>query len=198
MRTIVIGATGTIGSAVAEAFEQAGHEVIRASRKSDPSVNIDEPASIRAMYKAVGTLDAVICCAGSGAFAKLTELTDEQIQFTIGSKLMGQVNLVRSGIEYLSDGGVFVLTSGIFSRNPIPGVPALALANGAIESFTRGAALDLPRGLRIGTISPPVITETAVKSGLSTENSLSAADNAKAYVTFAEGSETGKVIFPSS
>jgi hypothetical protein len=53
---------------------------------------------------------------------------------------MGQVNLVRFGVNHLSEDGVFVLTSGIFSQRPIPGVPALAMANGGVESFTRGAA----------------------------------------------------------
>lgn len=196
MRAIVVGATGTIGSAVAEAFSAAGDEVLKASRSGELPVDISKPGSIHEMYSRSGTVDAVVCCAGSGAFAALGELTDEQIQKTIASKLMGQVNLVRFGVSHLSDGGVFILTSGIFSQRPIPGVPALALANGAVESFTRGAALDLPRNQRIGTIAPPVITETARKAGISSEGSISAAENAKWYVAFAEGTESGTVLFP--
>ena len=33
MRALVVGATGTIGSAVADALAAKGHEVLRASRK---------------------------------------------------------------------------------------------------------------------------------------------------------------------
>jgi len=195
MKTLVIGATGTIGSAVADAFAAAGHEVLRASRKGDVAVDITDPASIAAMYEGVGKVDAVVSCAGDGAFAKLEDLTDEQIDATLKSKLMGQVNLVRKGIAHVNDGGVFVLTAGIFSRNPPPGVPALAMVNGGLESFARGAALDLPRGIRIGTMSPPFITETAQKMGMPTDGTLSAADNAQAYLAFATGDETGAVIF---
>jgi NAD(P)-dependent dehydrogenase (short-subunit alcohol dehydrogenase family) len=195
MKAVVIGASGIIGSAVARAFEEAGHEVLRASRRGEVQVDIADSASIRAMYDTLGTVDAVVCCAGEGTFAKLADLSDEQIQFTLSSKLMGQVNLVREGMDRLADGGVFVLTSGMFSYNPIPGVPALAMANGGIESFGRGAALDLPRGLRIGTICPPFITETAEKMGMSTSGTLSAADNAEYYLRFVEGDDTGVVVY---
>lgn len=195
MKTLVIGATGTIGQAVADAFAADGHEVLRASRNGDVKVDIGDPDSIRQMYAGLENLDAVISCAGQGAFAPLTEVTDDQIQHTLGNKLMGQVNLVRFGIDKMNDGGVFVLTAGIFSRNPPPGVPALAMANGGLESFARAAALDLPRKIRIGTMSPPFITETAEKMGMPTDGTLSAADNALAYLAFAKGNDTGAVVY---
>lgn len=50
---------------------------------------------------------------------------------------MGQVNLVHSGVEHVNDGGVFVLTAGVFSRKPMSGVPALAMVNEALKSFSR-------------------------------------------------------------
>jgi len=196
MRALVVGATGTIGTAVADIFADAGHDVLRASRNGAVKVDIEDPASIHAMYDGIGKVGAVISCAGNGVFAPLSELTEHQIEYTLGSKLMGQVNLVRFGIDHVDDGGVFVLTSGIFSRQPMPGVPALAMVNGALESFARAAALDLPRNLRIGTMSPPFITETAEQMGMPTEGTVSAADNARAYLDFASGTATGAVICP--
>lgn len=195
MRILVIGATGTIGTPVADALTAKGHEVLRASRGGDVQVNIANPDSVRAMYASVGRLDAVVCCAGQGAFGALTELNDVQIDDSLKSKLLGQVNLVRFGVDNMSDGGVFVLTAGIFSKSPMPGVSALAMANGALESFARAAALDLPRDIRIGTMSPPFITETAKKMGMPTEGTLSAVDNASVYVAFIEGDGTGEVVF---
>jgi NAD(P)-dependent dehydrogenase (short-subunit alcohol dehydrogenase family) len=195
MRCLVIGATGTIGQAVADELAGGGHEVLRASRKGEIKVDIDDPASIRALYERIGKVDAVISCAGDAAFAPLAELSDEQIDHSLKSKMLGQVNLVRFGLGNMNDGGVFVLTAGMFSKNPMPGVPAISLVNGAIESFAIAAALDLPRGIRIGTLSPPFITETAQKMGMPTEGTLSAADNAKVYAQFVAGKETGKVIF---
>jgi NAD(P)-dependent dehydrogenase (short-subunit alcohol dehydrogenase family) len=198
MKCLIVGATGTIGKAVADAFAAAGHEVLRASRKGEVAVDISDPASIKSMYDRVGKLDAVVSCAGAGAFAPLTELTDEQLDFTVKNKLLGQVNLVRFGMENITDGGVFVLTSGIFSRTPPPGVPALAMVNGGLESFVIAAAKDLPRDVRIGCMCPPFITETAEKMGMSTEGTLSAADNARAYLAFAAGKVTGEIVLTAS
>ena len=195
MRVLIVGAGGTIGSAVGRACEEAGHEVLEASRTGDFAVDMAHKDSIEKLYRVLGTLDAVICCAGQAAFAPLEKLTDEEIDFTIQNKLLGQVNLVRLGIDSLADGGVFILTSGIFSRKPVPGVPAVAMANGALESFVRGAALDLPRELRINIVSPPFITETAEAMGMSAEGTVSAAENATAYLALLEGAETGTVVY---
>ena len=196
MRIVIVGATGTIGKAVAELFESEGHQVVAASRSGDVSVDLADPSSIRAMYESVGKVDAVVSCAGDAAFKPLDQLTDDDLRLSTESKLLGQVNLVRFGLEHVSDSGVFVLTSGIFSRNPMPGVPAIAMANGGVESFVRGAALDAPRGIRINAVSPPFITETAQKRGMPTGGTLSAADNAKAYSALVSGTDTGTVVFP--
>ncbi len=192
MRVLIIGATGTIGKAVADAAERE-HEVLRASRNGDISVDIADETSIRKMYAGLQGLDAVISCAGTGAFKPLLELTNEEIDLTLGNKLMGQVNLVRYGVDSMNDGGVFLLTAGIFGTRPIPGVPALAMVNAALEGFARGAALDLPRGIRINTLSPPFIKETAEAMGM--EGGLPAAENARIYLSYLTGSTTGQVIF---
>jgi NAD(P)-dependent dehydrogenase (short-subunit alcohol dehydrogenase family) len=192
MRILVVGATGTIGRAVADALA-ARHEIVRASRSSVVSVDITRPESIRAMYQKLGRVDAVVSCAGSGVMKPLADLTDADFHATIGDKLMGQVNLVRYGIDHVNDGGSFLLTAGIFSKSPMPGASALALVNGGLECFARGAALDLPRGIRINTISPPFMAETARAWGL--PGGIPAAENAKAYVALVEGTQTGRVVF---
>jgi NAD(P)-dependent dehydrogenase (short-subunit alcohol dehydrogenase family) len=192
MRVLVVGATGVIGRAVAAAFSER-HVVLRASRGGDVAVDITQPDSIRRMYQRVGRLDAVVSCAGSAAWKPLTSLTDDDLQSTLSDKLMGQINLVRFGIDHVNDNGVFVLTAGIFSRSPMPGVCALALVNGALEAFARAAAFDLPRGIRINTISPPFIQQTAEAMGL--PGGIPAEKNAKAYVSLVEGNQTGQVVF---
>lgn len=44
---------------------------------------------------------------------------------------------------------------------------------------TIGTALDLPSGVRIHTVSPPFINESAAAMGMPQAGQLSAADNAK-------------------
>ena len=193
MRVVVIGATGTIGSAVAELFAER-HEVLRASRHAEVKVDIADESSIQAMYREVGMVDAVVSCTGHGAFKPLTELTNDDLDFTLKNKLLGQVNLVRHGVDHVRDRGVFLLTAGIFSVRPMKGVPALAIANGGLECFARAAALDLPRGIRINTISPPFIDVTARAMGV--PGGMPARENAEWYLRLLEGNETGQVVFP--
>jgi dTDP-4-dehydrorhamnose reductase len=60
---MVVGATGMLGQAVADALG-ARHEVVAVTRKTTPGVDIADPASVRALYRAVGALDAVVSVAG--------------------------------------------------------------------------------------------------------------------------------------
>ena len=171
MRVLLVGAGGTIGREVAVALKGGGHEVVEVSRRTQPlAVDLSQPDSIRAMYRAAGRLDAVVCAAaGEVKFAPLAKLSDGDFEFSLHNKLMGQVNLVRYGFEHVSDGGSFTLTSGILARSPMPGSGCAALANAAVEAFARAAALEAPRGIRVNVISPPWVTETLRALGMAGE-----------------------------
>jgi NAD(P)-dependent dehydrogenase (short-subunit alcohol dehydrogenase family) len=192
MRIVVIGATGVIGKAVADALAEAGHEVLRASRSSALGVDTQDAASIAALYKKIGLVDGVVVAAGEGRHLPLAELSEDDFVFAIKSKLMSQVNVVRLGVEHMRDNGVFVLTAGVYGHKPVPGVATYAVVNGGLDSFARAAATELPRGIRIATISPPWIKESAAKVGRNGD--LSAADNAKTYVDVIEGRITSPVV----
>ncbi|MGZ8780096.1 MAG: short chain dehydrogenase [Thermoanaerobaculia bacterium] len=197
MRILVIGAHGTIGREIVKALS-GEHEVLGASRSdSDITVDIRDVASIRAMYERVGPIDAVISAAGSGAWKPLDQLTDDDFTRSLGYKLMGQVNVVRFGVEHVSDGGSITTTSGILSRLPMIGSAAISLVNAGLEGFTRAAALEAPRGIRVNVVSPPWVTETLVEMGApDLSHGLPAATVAQAYVRSVTGNETGQVIEP--
>jgi NAD(P)-dependent dehydrogenase (short-subunit alcohol dehydrogenase family) len=198
MRILVVGATGTIGKAVVASLV-AKHEIIEASHHSTPlTVDISNPAAIRAMYNAVRKVDAVVSAAGQAKFAPFTALTDEDFAFSLANKLMGQVNLVRFGLDHVRDGGAFVLTSGVLARDPMVGSGAISLVNAGLEGFVRAAALEAPRGIRVNVVSPPWVTETLAKLGMDQSIGLPAVTVAKAYVRAIEGKETGAVIDPAS
>jgi dTDP-4-dehydrorhamnose reductase len=98
MRILVVGATGLLGKEIVGLLS-AEREVIGASRKgSAVSVDISDEQSILAMYKQVGTVDAVVCVAGTAKFAPLITITDDDFAFSVANKLMGQANLVRYGV----------------------------------------------------------------------------------------------------
>ncbi len=196
MKVVVVGATGTIGKAVATLLQNQGHEIIQASRTSQPGVDVTNPASIRAFYKAIGEVDAVIyAAAGTSSYCTVAEITDEGLAQDLQSKVLGQVNLVRHGLSNLRPGGVFILTGGIFFYNPWPKSSVIAMVNGALEGFVRGAALDLQEGRRIVVVHPPAVREWAVQIGMDGSALPSAATVAQTYLKALEGKSTGQPMF---
>jgi NAD(P)-dependent dehydrogenase (short-subunit alcohol dehydrogenase family) len=196
MRIILIGGTGTIGGAVYELLSKS-HEVVRGTRSGeDLQVNMSSPTSIRAMFAESGNFDALVSTAGQARFAPLAELKDEDFAFTLANKLMGQVNLVRIGRDFVNEGGSFTLTSGILSQQPIVGSAVISLVNAGLEGFARAAALELPGGVRINVVSPPWVCETLVKMGRDPAPGMPAAQVAHAYRESVEGKSTGQVLSP--
>ncbi len=196
MKIIVVGATGTIGAAVAQALSANKHEVVAASRHGAVKVNLDEPASIRAMFETVREVDAVVSCAGNAVFKPFANLTDADYELCLRSKLMGQVALARTAKDQLRDGGSITVTTGVLAMQPMPGSAAISLVNAGLEGFVRAAALEMPRRLRINALSPGWVKETLVKLRMDPAHGMAAADVAKAYVAAVEGSQQGKIIEP--
>src|SRR5690349_17624320 len=137
MRILLIGATGTIGKAIAAALGRR-HEILLASRQRAPlHVDIADPASIRGLYAKAGKVGAVISAAGDARFKPLDELSDADFRFSLDNKLMGQVNVVRYGFGSLTDGGSITLTSGILGQRPARGSAAISVVNAGLEGFAR-------------------------------------------------------------
>lgn len=194
MRICVVGGTGTIGSAVADALEER-HEVVRVGNTSgEYRVDISSTESIEELYGEMGPVDAVACAAGEAAFGGLEELSDGDFRLGLESKLMGQVNLVRVGLGHVNDGGSFTLVTGILSREPTPGAAAVSPANAALEAFARTAAMEMPRGLRVNVVSPPWISQTLEALGRDPSPGMPAPDVAPAYVESIESARNGDVL----
>ena len=197
MRIIVIGGTGTIGKAVVKELAQR-HEVIIAGYKNgDIQVDITQPHSIDSMYQTIGKVDAVVSTTGEVHFGALTEMQASHYKIGLESKLMGQVNVVLRGINVLNEGGSFTLTAGILSQDPIRLGSSAAMVNGALESFAKSAAIELPRGLRINVISPTVLQESMDSYAPYFRGfvPVPAAKVALAYSKSVEGGQTGQTYY---
>jgi NAD(P)-dependent dehydrogenase (short-subunit alcohol dehydrogenase family) len=161
MKTVLlIGANGMMGKAARTGLGR--HKVITASRSGtdcDHTVDLTDSASIRALFEKIGPVDAVVNTVGACEYAPFLEMTDAQWRTTIDSKMMGQINLVRIGAEFVKDGGSITLISGILNVKPVPQAVADGTISGAIDTFVRIAAYELPRGIRINAINPTVLEE---------------------------------------
>ncbi|WP_247232897.1 short chain dehydrogenase [Telluribacter sp. SYSU D00476] len=195
MRIVVLGATGTIGGAIVQLLKEKGHEVIEASRTTQPGIDIAEPSTIDQFFDQVGEVDAIISAAGSAAFAALGQLTDDDMQLSVNNKLLGQVNMVRRGLPKLRPNGVAIITGGFLAYTPSPQTSMIAMVNAGLEGFARAAALEMTEGRRVVVVHPPWVAETAIKLGMDASPWPDATKTAEAYVTALEGTQNGVPIF---
>jgi len=193
MRIIVIGASGTIGSSIVGALEK-DHQIVKVGYKSgDVQANISDPASIEAMYKKIGSFDALICAAGDGYFGPLSNMTDANFRVSVEGKFMSQVNLVLIGQHYISPKGSFTLTSGSLGNDPVPFATSVSAVNAAIDGFVRGAAIELENGVRINSVAPGVVEASpAYFPYFPGQIPATMHQVAQAYVRSALGAQTGQ------
>jgi NAD(P)-dependent dehydrogenase (short-subunit alcohol dehydrogenase family) len=195
MRILIVGGTGTVGQAVAKELSPRHEIILAAYTQGDVQVDIADVNSIETMYKKIGKIDAVIATTGKVHFGELSEMTPALYYVGINNKLMGQVNLVTIGLNYINEHGSFTLTSGILNRDPIRLGSSAAMVNGAIDSFVKAAAIEFPKGIRINAVSPTVLEESMEKYEEFFRGFLpvSAKNVALGYVKAVEGAQTGQV-----
>jgi len=157
MKIIIVGATGTMGTHLSAAFENE-HEVVRvASDSGDFQVDITSTESIENLFRQVGPFDALISTAGPTFVGPWSKLNDASFRKGVEGKMMGQINLVLIGQNYINPKGSFTLITGALTNEPQRNFANASAANGAVEGFVRGAAIELENGIRINAVSPTVI-----------------------------------------
>lgn len=198
MKTVIlIGALGKMGQAALTGL--GNHKVITAGRSGDVDhiVDITNEQSIRTLYETVGHFDAVVNTVGFCEYATFTEMTEAQWMTTVMSKMMGQINLVRIGQEYIADSGSFTLVSGILNTKPIPFAIADATTSGAIDTFVKIVSLEMPRNTRINVVNPTVLAEAWDVYGemMAGFQPVPGALVGKAFERSVDGFINGEVIF---
>lgn len=195
MKILVIGAHGTIGSKVAAHFKLK-HEVITAARSNcDQTVDITSAESIQALFQRIGKVDAVVNCAGAVKWNDLYDMSEQDYYVGIGSKLMGQVNMVRIGKDFLNQNGSITLITGILADDPVYKTTSAALVNGGINSFVKAAARELRNGIRINVVSPGLVEDSSDMLHLFPGHNLVPMNKVvNGFVKSVEGRITGEVI----
>lgn len=157
MKIIIVGASGTMGKHLTTAFSKEHEVITAASEGCDIQVDITSTESIENMYKQVGAFDALISTAGPTYVGPWKKLTDKEFRQGVEGKMMGQINLVLIGQNYINPKGSFTLITGALSHDPQKNFANASAANGAVEGFVRAAAIELENGIRINAVSPTVI-----------------------------------------
>ncbi|MDJ1131192.1 short chain dehydrogenase [Streptomyces iconiensis] len=201
MRILLIGAAGTLGTAVHKTLTARGHEIVTVGRHSgDLRHDIEDPEQITRMYRAAegagaaGRLDAVASAAGDVPYKPVLEMTPEDHTAAFRGKVLSQLEVVRQGVSRIAERGSFTLISGVLGREPIPTGSAAAMTNGAVEAFVRAAAIEIAPQ-RVNAVSPTLFTECVPQYGefFPGMPPVDVDTVAQAYVRSIEGAQTGQV-----
>jgi NAD(P)-dependent dehydrogenase (short-subunit alcohol dehydrogenase family) len=177
---VVIGGTSGIGRAIAQQAAAAGARVTVASRSKKrvddtvtllgaPAkgrvVDLTDAESVRGFFEAAGEIDHLILPGNEVKIAAFRKLSIADAQASMASKFWGQYAAIKAA--RMSPTGSVVLFSGVASRKPGAGAPALTAINAAVEALGKALAVELAP-VRVNVIAPGIV-ETELWAGLPEE-----------------------------
>ena len=196
MKILIVGGNGAIGKTLTAHFRKNNEVLIAGRKNGDVTVDISNSTSIREMFDQIGSLDSIICAAGEAKWDTFENLSEEDYHFGFQNKLMGQVNLVRIGNQYLNKNDSITLTTGILADHPVIKTASAAMVNGAIHSFVKAVALELNEGKRINAVSAGMVQDTyeKYKNYFPGHTPVSMQKVVSGYVESVQGENSGEII----
>jgi len=194
--TVILGATGTIGTALARRLVAEGVNVLLAGRDeaklsalaeelSQPFVEIDFSTSrgvedaLQAHFEQCGGYAGLANCIGSLLLKPAHSTTDDEFREVIETNLFTAFAAVRAAGRLLRErGGSIVLFASAAAELGIPNHEAIAAAKGGIIGLARSAAATYaPYNLRVNVISPGLVrTQLTQRIWESTASAKNSAD----------------------
>jgi NAD(P)-dependent dehydrogenase (short-subunit alcohol dehydrogenase family) len=177
---VVIGGTSGIGRAIAQQAAAAGARVTVGSRNKKrvedtvallgaPAkgrvVDVTDAESVRAFFEAAGEIDHLVLPGNEVHIAAFRKLSIADAQASMASKFWGQYAAIKAA--RMTPTGSVVLFSGVASRKPGAGAPALTAINAAVEALGKALAVELAP-VRVNVIAPGIV-ETELWAGLPEE-----------------------------
>ena len=139
---------------VAQALTDNGGEAIAVG--ADVSKVSDVARLFKEVDSAFGRLDVLVNNAGVFRFGAFEEISEERFHLHYNVNVLGAILTVQEAVKrFGADGGSMINLSSIVGSHPVTGALLYASTKGAIETLTKGLALELARRkIRVKAISP--------------------------------------------
>lgn len=159
--TLVTGASGAIGGAVAQRLRRDGRHVVTLGHSADADVVVEftDDDALEAAVASVGPLAVLALCHGYLEPTPTPELSVERFRAMIEINLMSMYTIIRSAIRSLPDGSAIVIVSSTaaFDHSPVGG-PHYTVSKHGLNGLVRHLADELGgRGIRINSVNPGLI-----------------------------------------
>lgn len=172
-RAIVTGAARGIGKAIADAFDEAGAQVVRLDIKASDTVNscdVSDEESVRHAFAeaaAGGPIDDVIHVAAVAAIAAVADMSLTEFRRVIDVNLTGAFLVAREATRYLGRGGNLVLFASQYGLKGWPLWGAYCASKAGVLRLADSLVGELtPKGIRVNTISPGSVDTEMVAASM--------------------------------
>lgn len=161
---VITGGSGGLGSAVAECFRSAGHQVETPCRAE---LDVSDQAAVARWFPG-RRIDLLICCAGMTRDAPLARLTSENWDETLRVNFFGARACAAAALAGMASlGGHIVMISSYSAYHPPAGQAAYATAKALLLDWVRASSVRYGReNIRINAVLPGFL-ETRMTAGVS-------------------------------
>ena len=167
---LVVGRGSGLARAIVLAARDAGARVVAAGRNQEPgsAAYADEPGvsseyldltdddSIASLSERLGAVDHVVSTGSARARGRIADLDRDAVRLSFDTKVIGPLMLAKHFAPRMSQGGSFVILSGVAASKIAIGTMAVAITNAAADTLARSLALELAP-IRVNAISPGVV-----------------------------------------
>lgn len=175
--TLITGATGYLGRALAKGFSEAGARVFLTGRNEAALAVLRKQLAARAIVADLaqdgaassvvnqvlaeaGTIDTLILNAGTLADGLVAGLTDDELSRVYEVNLLASFRMLRTALKSMilnRSGNVVAVSSTAAQRSGV-GQAAYASSKAALESFVRITARETAnRGIRVNAVAPGLL-----------------------------------------
>lgn len=172
-RTLIAGATGELGSALARAFDSEGAELALAGRDAGrlsalgyeldaPTARLDvrDPESSRtavdAAAAALGGLDCLVVSIGVPGFGPAGSASHDQLRALFEVNALGPMELIEAALPHVDLPGAVVGVSAVVAEHPAAGIGHYSATKAAFSAYLAALRRERRRdGLAVIDVRPP-------------------------------------------
>ena len=177
MKALITGSSRGIGAAAARRLAADGWNVTINYNESKSAAealakelgtqavhaDVRDPEQVEAMFRTVGSVDLLVCCAGVADFNLLTDVDENLWRNILGTNIDGVYRCCRAaipGMVHRKDGRI-ILISSVWGRYGASCEAAYSASKAAVIGLTKALAKELgPSGIRVNSVAPgPILTD---------------------------------------
>ncbi len=154
----VVVADLQLAAAQATATEIAAAGGAAIASQVDVGNSAQVQATIASAVAQYGAIDAIVNDAAMMTFHPIVEIAEADFFHVIATNLGSVFLFTKYGVPHMRPGGAIVNVSSVHAHATTANVVPYASSKGAIEAFTRGAAIELAASkIRINAVAPGAV-----------------------------------------